>query len=169
MTHSAYEYSLNIDRVSKRPYLVKEEKVDYPNARKMNRPDKIVDMMRQVYRIDDKATEHIYMITMNVKCDVTGVFLIGKGGVNSCAVDMTDVMTCAVLAGAKRIVIVHNHPSGDPSPSREDFDFTKKIATAGDMMAIQLLDSLIVGDESYVSVHETYSDWLEPMKFPVNI
>ena len=55
---------------------------------------------------------------------------------------------------AVSLVLVHNHPSGDPSPSREDVSFTRRVKEAGDLVGIRLLDHIIIGDNSYISLKE---------------
>ena len=91
-------------------------------------------MMISVYRMADKAEEYLYMLTMNTKMDITGVFLIGKGDVNTCIASVRDVMTRALLSGASGIVLVHNHPSGDPTPSDLDLTICKRVATVGALL-----------------------------------
>lgn len=157
-----YEYTLNIDRISKRPYLVKEEKVDYLKTRRMNSPDRIVEFMNHAYRLADKAEEWLYLITMNAKCDVTGVFLVGKGTATLCLAGVNEIMARALLAGARAMVLVHNHPSGDPTPSKEDLKLTRNLAGAGKIMQVVLHDSIIVGDCTYYSVNQECPEELEP-------
>ena len=129
-----YEYSLMRDKTTKRPYMVEEKKVDYPNVTKMDDPDQIVRMMLAVYKMDDLAEESVYMLTMNAKCDVTGVFMIGKGDTTTCICSVRDMMTRALLSGASGIVLVHNHPSGDPTPSDLDLTICKRVATVGALL-----------------------------------
>jgi DNA repair protein RadC len=64
-----------------------------------------------------------------------------------------EVFQKALLANAVSIILMHNHPSGDPTPSRQDIEVTKKIADAGNLIGIELLDHIIVGD-SYTSLKE---------------
>lgn len=161
-----YEYSLMRDKTTKRPYMVEEKKVDYPNVTKMDDPDQIVRMMLAVYKMDDLAEESVYMLTMNAKCDVTGVFMIGKGDTTTCICSVRDMMTRALLAGATGFILVHNHPTGDPTPSDIDMQLTKRAATVGALLQVQMLDSLIVGNGIYVSMQREYPDTIKPMKVP---
>ena len=161
-----YEYTLMLDRATRRPYMVEEKKVDYPNVTRMSDPDQIVRMMISVYRMADKAEEYLYMLTMNTKMDITGVFLIGKGDVNTCIASVRDVMTMALLSGASGIVLVHNHPSGDPTPSDLDLTICKRVATVGALLQVQLIDSIVIGDNVYHSMHGNEPDALEPMEVP---
>ena len=161
-----YEYTILLDKTTRHPYMVEDRKVDYPNVKRMDDPDQIVRMMVSVYKMSEKAEEYMYMLTMNKKCDITGVFMIGKGDVSTCTCSVRDTMTRALLAGASGIVLVHNHPSGDPTPSDLDMAVTKRIATVGAMLQIELLDSLIIGNDMYVSLHEQQPDVLKPMEVP---
>ena len=90
---------------------------------------------------------------MNTKNRIIGVFEISHGSVNSSIVSAREVFQKALLANAVSILLMHNHPSGDPSPSREDIEVTKRLVEAGKILNVQVLDHIIIGD-SYVSLKE---------------
>src|SRR5262249_54814848 len=79
---------------------------------------------------------------------------VGHGTVNTCPVDPREVFAPAVSARASAIVVAHNHPSGDPEPSALDVTLTKQLADGALLLGIKLLDHVIVGDNSYVSLME---------------
>ena len=139
-------YDILMKKPSRRPTLVREIEIDYEATKRMCSPDRIVDLMKKCYRMDEKADEYVYMLTMNTKCDLTGVFLIGKGNTRVSAASTREIFIRALLAGATGIVLVHNHPSGDPSPSKEDLELTKRVATIGRLLEIAVLDHIIIGD-----------------------
>lgn len=155
-----YEYSLCLDRVTKHPYMVEEKPVDYSVKQRLCDPTEIFRLMSAY--LEEKAEEHLYMLTLNTKCQLTGVFLVGKGNVNSCVVSVRDIMTRALLAGATGIILVHNHPSGDPAPSYEDFAVSRKVATACHLMEVELLDSIVVGDGVYCSIRQENPEAIKP-------
>ena len=76
---------------------------------------------------------------------------VATGTVATCFVDPREVFRVAVRANCPAIVLAHNHPSGDPEPSRQDRDLTAKLVTAGKLLGIKVLDHIIVGDGRYVS------------------
>jgi len=79
---------------------------------------------------------------------------VAEGSVASCPVDPREVFTPAVIARASAIVLAHNHPSGDPEPSAQDVSLTAQLARGGALLNIRVLDHLIVGDGTYVSMQE---------------
>ena len=78
-----------------------------------------------------------------------------KGTVNASIVSPREVFLEALEAHAVHIVLVHNHPSGDPTPSREDLAFTERVREAGAFLGVELLDHVIIGDRKYMSFRES--------------
>ena len=78
--------------------------------------------------------------------------VISIGSLNASIVHPREVLKPAIENSAASIILVHNHPSGDPTPSREDTEFTKRMAKCGELIGIQHLDHLVIGDGSYVSL-----------------
>ena len=93
------------------------------------------------------------MICMNTKNKIIGVFEISHGNANSSIVGVREIFQKALLANAMSIIVMHNHPSGDCTPSREDIEVTKRIVEAGKIIGVEVLDHIIVGD-SYCSLKE---------------
>lgn len=94
------------------------------------------------------------MVCLNTKLDMTSVFEISHGNVNSSVVGVREVFQKALLANAVNIILIHNHPSGDCTPSREDIDITKRLKEAGQILGVDVLDHIIVGDNRYSSLKE---------------
>ena len=94
------------------------------------------------------------MICMNTKNKIIGVFEISHGSVNSSIVSPREVFQKALLANAVSIIVMHNHPSGDSTPSREDIEVTRRLSEAGKIVGVELLDHIIVGDRVYCSLKE---------------
>ena len=76
------------------------------------------------------------------------------GSLNASIVHPREVFKNAVKKSANSIIAMHNHPSGDPAPSKEDIDITKRISKAGELLGITLLDHIIIGDHQYISFKE---------------
>ena len=121
--------------------------------RQMNSPDKIVAFAKEVLRIHENAEEYLYMLCMNNKLMMTSMFELSHGNVNSSIFGVREILQKALLANAVSIVIMHNHPTGDPTPSTEDITVTKRLAEASKIVGVQLLDHLIIG-RNYTSLKE---------------
>lgn len=135
--------------------LEKEISVNRPDLnRKMNSPESIVGIAKHVLQMDKAPEEYMYMICMNTKLELTCVFEISHGNVNSSIVGAREVFQKALLANAVCIAMIHNHPSGDPTPSREDIEVTKRLVEAGNLLGIQVLDHIIIGRPGYTSLKE---------------
>ena len=138
-----------------RVVLEKEVSVYCPEIdRKMNSPEKIAKFATQYLRIQEMSEEYLYMLCMNTKLDMIGVFEISHGNANSSIVGTREIFQKALLANAISIVMIHNHPSGDPTPSSEDVEVTKRLVEAGNIIGIQVLDHLIIGRPGYSSLKE---------------
>lgn len=140
---------------NQRVVLEKEVSVYCPEIdRKMNSPEKIAILAKQYLCMHELPEEYMYMVCMNTKLNMTGVFEISHGNVNSSIVGTREVFQKALLANAVNIALIHNHPSGDSTPSREDVEVTKKLIEAGKILGIQVLDHLIIGRPHFTSLKE---------------
>lgn len=138
-----------------RVVLEKEVSVYCPEVdRKMNSPEKIAQLATHYLRMQELPEEYMYMVCMNTKLDMIGVFEISHGNVNSSIVGTREVFQKALLANAVSIIFIHNHPSGDPTPSREDVEVTKRLIEAGKILGVHVLDHLIIGRPGYSSLKE---------------
>jgi DNA repair protein RadC len=139
---------------NKRVVLEKEVSMNYPDLSYIIRsPEDVVQVGKSFMRIHEEPEEYMYMICLNAKNRVIGVFEISHGNVNSSIVGTREIFQKALLANAVNIILMHNHPSGDPSPSREDIEVTRRIVEAGKIIGIQVLDHIIIGD-NYSSLKE---------------
>lgn len=138
-----------------RVVLEKEVSVYCPEIdRKMNGPEKIVKLAREYLRMHELPEEYMYMVCMNTKLDMTGVFEISHGNVNSSVVGTREVFQKALLANAVSVIFIHNHPSGDSTPSREDVKVTERLKEAGNILGIDVLDHIIIGRPNHTSLKE---------------
>lgn len=111
------------------PMLVKEKEVPYQEG-KIESPENVVKMMREVFSIHKQTEEYLYEICLNTK----------------------EIFQKALLCGASAAILVHNHPSGDVSPSSEDMKTYETMKRLGDMMNVSVLDSLIIGEHDWYSM-----------------
>ena len=138
-----------------RVVLEKEVSVYCPEVdRKMNGPEKIVKLAREYLRMHELPEEYMYMVCMNTKLDMTGVFEISHGNVNSSVVGTREVFQKALLANAVSVIFIHNHPSGDSTPSREDVKITERLKEAGNILGVDVLDHIIIGRPNHTSLKE---------------
>ena len=96
--------------------------------------------------------EHLRVLLLSTKNEVLGVHEVYRGNVNSSIVRVTEVLRPAVRQNCPSIVVVHNHPSGDPTPSPEDVLVTKDIVAGSKTLDIDVLDHIIIGGQSFVSL-----------------
>jgi len=102
-------------------------------------------------RFAGREVEQFGVVLLDMKHRVIRTATLATGTLNSTVVEPRDVYRPAVAAGAAAIVAFHNHPSGDPTPSPEDVDLTRRLAAAGMLIGIDLVDHLILGDRRYWS------------------
>lgn len=131
----------------KNGFLFGESRMEFSN------PDKIAKLMMDAYHLHQMAEEYVYLLCMDQKHHMIGVFEISHGSVNASVCSPREIFIRALLAGAVGIILVHNHPSGDLTPSQDDIRLTKKMTDAGKLMDICLLDHIIIGSSSFVSLH----------------
>lgn len=138
-----------------RVVLEKEYSVNCPEVdRKITRPEKLVALAKYHLRLHERSEEYLYLICVNNKLMVTGIFELSHGNVNSSIMSVREILQKALLANAVSIFIMHNHPSGDPTPSNEDIQVTKRLVEAGELIGVQVMDHLIVGHPEYVSLKD---------------
>lgn len=115
----------------------------------------------QAYQVYDflKGLEHephekVLSVMLDTSNKVVGVYEASKGGVDRAMLSPYEVFQPAYLANSKRIILAHNHPSGDSNPSTQDHDITSRIKKAAEVNGMQLLDHVIIGDGNYTSFTE---------------
>ena len=99
------------------------------------------------------------ILSLNNKLKLINETTLSLGTVNSAIISPRDIFIQALKSGASSIVMLHNHPSGDPAPSRADISITNKIRDSGNMLDINLKDHIIIGDQSYFSFLEKGLLW----------
>ena len=98
--------------------------------------------------------EQLRVLLLSTKNEVLGSRLVYKGNVNSSVVRVAEVLRPAVTANHPSIIVVHNHPSGDPTPSPEDVLITNKIRVGAEMLDVELLDHVVIGSRGHVSMKD---------------
>lgn len=101
-----------------------------------------------------KLREHFRVLLLDTKNRVLGIEDISIGSLNASLVHPREVFRPAIRKACASMILIHNHPSGDPTPSREDVEVTKRLTEAGRLMGIEVLDHLVIGDGRFVSFRE---------------
>lgn len=118
----------------------------------LNTSQAIYEYMR--YQLLDKKQEYFYCLYLNSKKELIERKLLFMGTVNRSVVHPREVFKHAYLCSASGIVCIHNHPSGDVSPSKEDIHLTNSLVELGHMNGIPVIDHIIIGDHNYYSFYE---------------
>lgn len=114
-----------------------------------SKPDTIAEYYMEDMR--HRNQEHIKLLMLNGRLRLLSESEISKGTINMSVISPREIFLEALQKGAVYIIVLHNHPSGDPTPSREDILITKRIRESGSILGIELLDHIIIGDNCYVS------------------
>lgn len=115
----------------------------------INSPEDVARYARPYYRFEQK--EHFAVLLLNTKHHIIGMREISVGSLSASVVHPREVFRAAIDFAAAAIILLHNHPSGDPTPSREDISVTQRLVKAGKIMDIPVLDHVVLGRERYAS------------------
>lgn len=124
--------------------------IETDNAKQVfNSLSNIDKFCRESLWLHKRSEENVYVLMFNSALNLLGVSLVSRGIVNNAVVSPREVLYRALLSGASAIILVHNHPSGDIVPSKQDMSVTERMLKACDLIGITLLDHLIIGDSYY--------------------
>ena len=133
--------------------MIKEDSVPY-EAPVIKSPAEVYRAAKQLLALHEEPEEHFCIFCLNTKNKIVGVHTISIGSVNATIVHPREVFKAAMLNNAAAIICIHNHPSGDPEPSRVDIESTHRLVDAGNILGIDVLDHIIIGDGKYISLQE---------------
>lgn len=136
--------------IAKRISRISKEKVQ-----KITCPNDVYNLLSK--DMEDKQVESLKVIILNNKNIVKSVVTVSIGGQNSASIGLKEILHEPLKQMAASIIIVHNHPSGDSSPSRQDILFTKKVIEGIKIFNIDLLDHIVIGKNEYTSIKEINS------------
>lgn len=98
--------------------------------------------------------EETWSLMLNVKYRITHHAMVYRGQISSVPIRLAEILRDPVRVGAANLILVHNHPSGDPTPSPEDVILTQELKRASDLLGIDLMDHIVVGEREWVSLRE---------------
>lgn len=128
--------------------MVKEKSILY-DARSIRNPFDIFKLLRQFLEFADR--EKLMVVCLNTKNEPINICTVSIGSIKNSIASPREIMKTAILSNSNKIILAHNHPSGNPNPSKDDEAVTKRIAEAGKIMDIELLDHIIIGDGEFYS------------------
>ena len=126
--------------------MVKERSVVFDGG-SLKSPGEAARLVRRI--LDDTDREQFVVLALNTKNHVVGANIASVGSLNSSIVHPREIFKFACLANAAAVILAHNHPSGDPEPSPEDREMTRRLIEAGRVLGIDVLDHVILGDPDY--------------------
>ena len=146
----SYPQGLTVQKVS--THLVREAVSS--TLDNVSTPEEVADLMEQVFDVSHADREVFAAFALNTKNKVVGAWVVSVGSLNASIVHPRELFKPAVMLSAASVVVSHNHPSGDPTPSGADIQLTRRLAKAGDALGIEVLDHVVVGDESIASLRD---------------
>lgn len=137
-------------RVSVIRTIAVREKSYWNNSRCFCCPEDAAAFAKPLFENADK--EYLVVCCLDGKSQPVSMEVAAIGMVNQCLVGMREVFKNAILSNAVFIIVFHNHPSGDSRPSSSDLDISKKLRKAGELLDIEVLDHIVLGDEEFHSI-----------------
>ena len=128
--------------------LTKEQKIKVANS------EDVFSIMREVLKRENRLSrqkEHFWVVGLNVNNVMAYIELVALGSVSKIIVKPVEVFSFAVAKKCESVILVHNHPSGDLTPSKADIDLTKKLVNGSKFLEIKVLDHLIISTKEYLS------------------
>ncbi len=131
--------------------MVREASVLY-DIRKIGSPKDCVELGKKF--LEDADREQLIVCCLDTKNQPTAINVVSVGNLNNSLVHPREVFKPAILSNSASIILFHNHPTGDPTPSNEDKLITERLRESGEILGIKLIDHIIIGDNSYYSLKE---------------
>jgi DNA repair protein RadC len=124
--------------------LVRDSSVKMDERPSCTQPIEVAKLLRAV--IPDDGSEHLGILLLDVRGKVIGQVEVAHGGLSQCSVSPREIFRPAIAHNAHSILLYHNHPSGDPTPSPDDIQLTHRIRSAGDILGIKVHDHIIIAN-----------------------
>ena len=148
---AAYKYKVILEKEA--PIKVCENELIFDDT-KTDTPEQIYDYIVSTIGFGRTPNEQMGIIALNVKNMPIGFCVVSSGGLNFSGAHPREVFAFAIAANAASIILTHNHPSGDPTPSSSDIATTKQLSEAGKILGIPVLDHIIIGEGNYTSLNQ---------------
>lgn len=122
----------------------------------------LANLVMEELKLEKK--EYVKLVLLNNKCEVLKMVDISKGGTNLANVNIKEILNHALKIQAPRMVLIHNHPTGDPTPSRIDIKLTDRLFNAAKLVDVELMDHIVIGNNNYKSVFEVVKNMVDDQK-----
>ena len=119
---------------------------------KVSNPEQIYHLFYEMLKLQLRTEEYVYLVGLNTKGFILGVFEVAHGNASCCVLNGCGIFQRLLLVGATAFVVVHNHPSGDPTPSGADLEATERLKKQAELMEIAMLDHIIIGGDTFYSI-----------------
>ena len=129
--------------------VIRERKEGYGLRQQFRSSQEIYETFRERFLRADR--EEFVVLLLNAKNKLLGFHVVSVGSLTPSLVHPREVYKVAILGNAAAIILLHNHPSGDPTPSAEDLHITTRLRQVGEVLGIRVLDHVVIGDGRYVS------------------
>ena len=130
--------------------------LDRPGNGFLSTPNKVYDRVRHMGTLDH---EEVKVIIVNTKNQLRKIITMSKGTEGAAHMEPKDLFSVLLKEGAGSFILVHNHPSGDPTPSRSDVALTKKIMQGAELLGLRFLDHMVIGNHTYHSLRGDIQPW----------
>ena len=107
-----------------------------------------------IKEIGDEASEVVLVVVLNMKNEINAIHRVFTGSLNTSVAHPREIFRTAIINNGARIMLFHNHPSGNTEPSEADIAFTRRIIDCGEMLGIEVMDHIIIADNEYLSLRE---------------
>lgn len=125
--------------------MIRERQLLY-NGNRVTKPEQAAEAFMAL--LGDPDREYFVVLHLDGKNRISGIHQVSQGSLNQSIVHPRETFKSAILANAAAIIMAHNHPSGDLTPSREDLEITRRLKEAGDLLGVRVLDHIIVDTDS---------------------
>lgn len=134
--------------IKNRLIMIKDKELEYDS---LDTTESVYEFLKDKLELHKEPEEVVVMLALDNKLNVVSYCDVSRGEISSTLVSPREIFKRALVSNAKGIIIAHNHPSGNVSPSYKDDNVTRLIKDAGEIIGIKLLDHIIVGDKEYYS------------------
>ena len=110
----------------------------------------VVELFMEELRFEKK--EKVKLVILNSKNNIIKILEVAQGGINFAMIDPKEILSSVLKTQNEKFILIHNHPSGDPTPSASDFEVTKRIREGAKLVGLELLDHIVIGDGDYRSI-----------------
>ena len=117
-----------------------------PPPQKLDSPEAVAALVEDLYRKHDDGKEHFFALTLDSQNNLRYVHHVSMGSASASIVHPREVLGPAIREGAAHLILIHNHPSGDPSPSKEDIHLTRQLVEGARLLGIRLHDHIVIGN-----------------------